>query len=103
MRVRKEFEKQCAVCGARIVTASQKTMYCEDCRRAKDKEYKKRYVNNKRAKCREAARKHAESVAPSGAKSIHAVCKELEAYNASHGTRLTYGRYVAMMEGKENG
>ena len=82
---RKLIEKYCIFCGLPFETNNSRTKYCsEDCRKAaKARKQKVSYTSV-------AKRYITETVE----KSISDIMRELDEYNRTHKTSLTYGQYV---------
>lgn len=80
-------EKVCSVCGKPITIALGDYPYkmCPECREKHRAKGRARYQARKKLK------RH-------GNDKITALTAEIEEYNKKHGTRLTYGKYVAMKE-----
>ncbi len=76
--------KQCKVCLKVFVAHSNVAKYCPICR----EEIRKRPTTKKSRRIKTG-------------KTLNEIMKDLEAYNKEHKTRLTYGKYVSMIEGGE--
>jgi predicted nucleic acid-binding Zn-ribbon protein len=83
----------CIDCGENFYSISTQVLRCPECRAKYKKEYEKIY---KKENPRRKKRKISRGMPPS--KSISQVLRELEAYNKEHGTWLSYGQYIAMIE-----
>lgn len=82
--------KKCAMCGQAYETTAPNGLYCLACRHAAKIAKEK---NGKKER-----RKQTKNRSNIAAKSIAEMVSETLAYNEQHGTHLTYGRYVAMLE-----
>ena len=73
-----EYRHLCKVCGAPFTSTSRHSEYCSiECSKC-EQENRRRAARRKR------------SLEP-----IISICREIEAYNAEHGTHLSYGQYVS--------
>ena len=72
------YKHVCSVCGVRFTSTSRHSEYCS----AECSEYG-------REQKRRAYRK-SRSLEP-----LLSICREIDAYNKEHGTRLSYGQYVS--------
>ena len=79
----------CIICGK--PTYTQNARHCQECRVAKNKEYRKR--TRKRQKEKTLLEKKPPKKPEN---KIEAVMKELTRYNKKHGTRYNYGEYTAL-------
>ncbi len=87
---RKLIEKYCLFCGLTFETNNNRTKYCSaDCRNAAKAKVKK-------AAYKSVNQKH---IARTAEKSIGEIMCELDEYNRTHKTSLTYGQYVVRNEG----
>lgn len=75
--------KQCKVCFRVFVAHSNAAKHCPICR----EEIRKRPTKKSRR--------------IKTGKTLNEIMKDLEAYNKEHNTRLTYGKYVSMIEGEK--
>lgn len=76
--------KRCQLCGCKFIVNAHNAKFCPVCRR-----------ENKRA-ANEARKQHKKIEASPLSK----VMAELNAYNEKHKTNLSYGKFVAVMEGR---
>ena len=83
---RKLIEKYCLFCGLTFETNNSRTKYCCVARR-----------NAAKAQLQKAAYKSVNQkyIARTAEKSIEDIMRELDEYNHTHKTSLTYGQYVA--------
>lgn len=71
--------KTCELCGKEFFATTPQAKYCsEECRRVRRNSWRERKPK------------------PPTRKSLDALLKEIDEYNATHGTHLTYGKYQAM-------
>ena len=96
MRVRKEPKQvtlKCEVCGNDFFAFARNALYCSDnCRKKAVNLRKCNYSKeNYAAPKRRIPRRPAQTIAQ--------VMRELDEYNTKNKTSLTYGQYVAMVEG----
>lgn len=83
----------CPICKIEFTPVNHTQRYCKDCRANRGKEIAK-YLADERYK-----RKYKEEKRRIfGQKSIFDICKDIDEYNRKHGTHLSYGKYVGMME-----
>lgn len=83
-----KFAKVCTDCGAEFVARFD---YIEKCRKCRYKNGRQAYKRKERP---------TEKVKIPHV-SLTETLKELDAYNRSHNTSLTYGQYVMMREGRK--
>lgn len=81
----------CSRCGESFGAKSKYVLYCSNCR----KEVAKEHSAASRTKKKAAGYKPQNEI-----KSMKQLLSELDNYNKEHGTYLTYGQYVAMVEGR---
>ena len=80
--------KHCADCKQPFYGGSN-SKRCPECQAKRTKEQQKiKYLKRRN--------KYNKSL-----KDINEIVREVEAYNKEHNTRLTYGKYVSMMEGEK--
>ena len=72
----KLFDLKCAECGKVFRSPNEEEKFCPDCKKIKEKKKRK----------------------PKSDKSLWAVLRELEKYNKEHGTKLSYGEYVSLVD-----
>ena len=72
----KLFDLKCAECHKVFRNPDENERVCPECKKIRDKKKRK----------------------PKSDKSLYQVTKELEKYNKEHGTMLSYGRYVALVD-----
>ena len=72
----KLFDLKCAECGKIFRNPDENERLCTECKKIKDKKKKK----------------------PKASKTILQITRDLEKYNKEHKTRLTYGKYVALVD-----
>ena len=72
----KLFDLKCAECHKVFRNPDENERVCPECKKIRDKKKRK----------------------PNSDKSLYQVTKELEKYNKEHGTMLSYGRYVALVD-----
>ncbi len=72
-----EAVKICKDCGCEFTTTAHNTKWCPLCRKKPHQSEKKRMPMRK---------------------SLRQVMAEIKAYNAEHGTNLSYGQYVSAVE-----
>ena len=81
---------KCERCGELFGARSKAALYCKECRaeiaRERSRENKRKYRAMRKPLCE--------------VKPIKDFLRELDEYNRKHGTCLTYGQYVAMLEGR---
>ena len=97
MRVKKPLkpiEKNCIECGQPFIAYGQKALRCPECRKIVARKQiassKSHWLRSKKANKKKSYRPPM---------TINEVLKELEMYNKVHGTRLSYGQFVLIMEG----
>ena len=93
---RKLIELRCQVCGLLFESKNSRAKYCsDDCRKAGAAAKSREYYNKKlkSVQLKERRPRFAD-------KSIGAVMRELAEYNHTHKKALSYGQYVARMEGR---
>ena len=88
----KKYRHICEDCGAEFFSASHNAMRCVPCRETARKSISKEWREKAKSKKPIISR-----VLPPR-KSIRTVLRELERYNKEHGTSLSYGRYIALIE-----
>lgn len=90
--------KKCEVCGAEYISSYTNTKYCADCRievkREQDRQHEKRRVRDWQ---NSGYHKSAKQTAKSAKK---AACTVEEIVRRATAAGMTYGQYVAKMEGK---
>lgn len=85
----KQYFKKCRTCGKQFVTFNSRKQLCEICG---DKNEIKRSRHEQSKNVKEPAKRK---------NSLDAKLRELKAYNEEHGTRLSYGQYIAKIESGE--
>ena len=90
---RKKIELTCVICGRSFLTSCNNAKYCLECREKYQAEVKKDIAHRSYFKRKIALHNpHPER------KTIWDVMRELENYNRTNGTYLTYGQYVLRTE-----
>ena len=74
----KLFDLQCAECRKVFRNPDEKERFCHECKKIKEKRKIKPIVREK--------------------KSLYQIAREIEQYNKEHKTRLSYGRYIALVD-----
>jgi tRNA(Ile2) C34 agmatinyltransferase TiaS len=87
----KPIEVVCFDCGETFTALLSNALRCEKCRKKAKNQAAKKYMMQSRS-----IRKIPKSMPPR--KSIKDILKEMAQYNREHGTCLSYGKYVAMIE-----
>ena len=87
---RKLIKYICRDCGAEFEAVSNRAFRCEKCRKEVAKLTSRNWYRENKS------RKIPRTMPPR--KSIRQVLRELERYNKEHGTFLSYGQYIAMIE-----
>ena len=81
---------QCKQCGIEFEAKSHLKLYCSKCLVEREREQKRkrhtRVYTNVKAEC----------VRITSSQTIEEIDRERVAYNKKHGTRLSYGKYVAL-------
>ena len=72
----KLFDLKCAECGKIFRNPNENEKFCPECKKIKDKKKRK----------------------PKASKTILQITRDLEKYNKEHKTRLSYGKYVALVD-----
>lgn len=72
------FKHICKVCGARFTSTSRHSEYCSTECSEYGREQKRQSL------------RRSQSLEP-----LLKICREIDAYNKEHGTRLSYGQYVS--------
>lgn len=85
-----EFKKYCQICGCVFLAKGNNAKYCPACRK------EQQYLQNKKNEQASRIKKKASLLK---SKSLNDLMWELKAYNEKHHTKLSYGEYVAMIEG----
>ena len=75
----KLFDLKCAECYKFFRNPNENERFCPECKKIKE--------SRKKPKQKEKSNK-----------SIWQITRELEKYNKEHGTRLSYGKYVALVD-----
>jgi uncharacterized Zn finger protein (UPF0148 family) len=91
-----EFKKYCQICGSEFITKTGKGKYCPICRKEQQRRQNR---NNNRAKY-EKKKTAKEQPTPHNHKILNDLMWELKAYNEKHNTKLSYGEYVLLIEGR---
>jgi tRNA(Ile2) C34 agmatinyltransferase TiaS len=90
---RKPIEKTCIECGQLFIAYGHKALRCPECRkkvaREQIKDSKSHWLRTRKSK----------KATYRPPMTISEVLKELEMYNKVHGTRLSYGQFVLILEG----
>ena len=79
----------CFKCDREFEHMNEAKKYCPECEKQIRRERSRKCMAKKRAK--------------TNIKSLSEIERERRAYNEEHGTCLTYGQYVNMIEGVNNG
>lgn len=74
----KLFDLQCAECRKVFRNPDEKERFCPECKKIKEKRKIKPIIREK--------------------KSLYQIAREIEQYNKEHKTRLSYGRYIALVD-----
>lgn len=92
---RKPIEKTCIECGTPFIAYGQKALRCDVCRKIVARKQiassKSHWIRSKKAN---KIKSHLPSM------TIGEVVNEMEKYNKVHGTCLSYGQFVKIMEGQ---
>jgi hypothetical protein len=72
----KLFDLKCAECGKVFRNPNENERFCPECKKIKEKKKLK----------------------PKADKSLYQIMKDLAKYNKNHGTRLSYGQYVDLVD-----
>ena len=83
--------KTCRICNQPYNAKSCNSMYCDSCRKSLAKSRQKIYAQRFKS-----TKKRKKKIIK---KSIWEMTREMEEYNRKNKTCLTYGQYVAMVEG----
>lgn len=74
----KLFDLQCAECHKVFRNPDENERFCPECKKIKEKRKFKPIIKEK--------------------KSLYQIAREIEQYNKEHKTRLSYGRYIALVD-----
>lgn len=80
--------KFCPICDEEFEPTSASQIYCHDCRKNRNADIQA-YIREQKKKGKPTR------VRP---KSIKRILRDLEQYNKQHGTLLSYGQYVALLD-----
>lgn len=84
-----EVKKVCAVCGKEFISHNNNAKYCcYECKKKHTREHE-RNLRNEKAKASNQSREH----------NLNQTLYNLHKYNEEHGTRLSYGQYMAKVYG----
>lgn len=84
--------RNCRICGNKFFATSAKQIFCSvECRKEGKKRYNRQYVSGRYYEQKSKKQKREKQK-----KSLDATIREIEQYNTEHGTRYSYGRYVAL-------
>ena len=72
----KLFDLKCAECKKIFRNLDENERFCPECKKIKEKKKRK----------------------PKADKSLYQIMRELARYNKTHGTRLSYGKYVSIVD-----
>ncbi len=85
----KKFEMTCICCGVSFMAGNHNAKYCPVCKETEKKRLSEEAKRN--ARLRKQNREAAVS-----RKNLVEFLREIDTYNKKHGTRLSYGQYVAL-------
>lgn len=101
MRVKKPqkpVEVTCKECGVKFIAYSRKALRCPECRRNAIREQNKSYQRQLQQSIKE-VKKITTKKTYRPPMTINEVVNEMEKYNKVHGTCLSYGQFVLILEG----
>lgn len=91
------YKKQCQICGGEFITKTGKGKYCTTCRKEQQRLQNK--MNNKaRYEKKKTTLLLENRKTKSVGKSLNDIMWELKAYNEKHNAKLSYGKYVLIIE-----
>ena len=99
MRVKKEpkpIQKTCIDCNEIFIAYGHKAMRCPECRKIKQRQQSKKSMEYLRQYKKPQGKKK-KIIKP--AMTMRETIAAMERYNKEHNTHLTYGKFIALMEG----
>ena len=85
-----EYKLICKHCGKEFTHKTFHKAYCDECNAERKRERNRKFMQKKRGTVDVVAK-------PRENKALSQVIRELEEYNKTHGTRMSYGQYVSII------
>jgi predicted nucleic acid-binding Zn-ribbon protein len=89
----KRLIKKCKRCGEEFEAANYRFQFCDECKKAKAREYRELHKEEDRERARISYIEKKKNKSPYSVEKTH---REILKYNEKHGTRLSYGKYQAL-------
>ena len=89
--MKKTIKKICIDCDNVFTALSNKALRCPDCKAMMQVQYQKNFRLREKRRCRS-----------KNSATISDILRELDEYNATHGTSLSYGKYLLLKGSDDN-